>query len=236
MLANGAAMWFLPGELKTWLRCMLLLLAALALPGARADEWISEEYRCALTIPTQESWTAAMRQPLPSGEVIFHATSMVSSQGIMITHLADMPSTDIRNPAVLKRISELLEAQGWSIESSSQIVWKKRPFIQYITQRRDVVAGKLIGVVRVTPRGRSVFLITAYGKGEADRAEDPEFLRVMETFRFIDQSAAIVDHPEGPSAKLYRLAMLGSGGAAAMLIVAFAVTILLSRDGDGERA
>lgn len=236
MLANGAAMWFVPADLKTWIRCTLLLFAALALPRAWADEWISEEYRCAVTIPTQESWTAALRQPLPSGEVIFHATSMVSSQGIMITHLADMPSSDIRNPAVVKRISDLIEAQGWSIVSSSPIVWKKRPYIQYITQRRDVVAGKLTGIVRVTPRERSVYLITAYGKGEADRAQDPEFMRVMETFRFIEQSAAIVDHPEGPSAKLYRLAMVGSGGAAAALLVAFAVTVFLSRHGGEERA
>ena len=229
-------MWFVPADLKTWIRCTLLLFAAFALPRAWADEWISEEYRCAVTIPTQESWTAALRQPLPSGEVIFHATSMVSSQGIMITHLADMPSSDIRNPAVVKRISDLLEAQGWSIVSSSQIVWKKRPYIQYITQRRDVVVGKLTGIVRVTPRGRSVYLITAYGKGEADRAQDPEFMRVMETFRFIEQTAAIVDHPEGPSAKLYRLAMVGSGVAAAALLVAFAVTAFLSRHGREERA
>lgn len=201
-----------------------------------ADEWISEEYRCALTIPTQESWTAALRQPLPNGEVIFHATSMVSSQGFMITHLPDMPSSDIRNPAVVKRIKELLEAQGWGIESSSQIVWKKRPYIQYITHRRDSVAGKLVGVVRVTPRGRSVFVITAYGKGEADRAEDPDFMRVMETFRFIEQSMVIVDHPTGPSVRTYAFAMFGAGGAAAILVVSLATMLFRTRHGPEERA
>ena len=215
--------------MKTRIRFTLLLLVALTLPRAWADEWISEEYRCALTIPTQESWTAAIRQSLPSGEVIFHATSMVSSQGMMITYVPDMPSSDIRNAAVLKRIRELIEAQGWSIETSSEIVWKNRPFIQFITRRRDVVSGKLTGIVRVTPRGRSVYLITAYGKGEADRANDPEFMRVMETFRFVEQPTAIIDHPEAPSAKLYGIAMFGSGGAAAMLLVAFAVTLFLSR-------
>ena len=222
--------------MKTCIRFTLLLLAALTIPRGRADEWISEEYRCALTIPTQESWTAALRQSLPSGEVIFHATSMVSSQGMMITYVPDMPSSDIRNPAVLKRIRDLIEAQGWSIGTSSQLVWKKRPFIQFITERRDVVAGKLTGIARVTPRGRSVYIITAYGKGESDRSRDPEFMRVMETFRFIEQPMAIVDHPEGPSAKLYRIAMLGSGGAAAVLIAAFAVTMFLSRNGGEDRA
>ena len=222
--------------MKTRLLCTLLLLAT-TLPRATADEWISEEYRCALTIPTQESWTAAIRQFLPSGEVIFHAASMVSNQGIMITHVPDMPSSDIRNPAVMKRVRELLEAQGWSIEGEpKRIERKKQPFIQYITQRRDVVAGKLIGISRVTPRGRSVYVITAYGKGEADRAEDPEFMRVMETFRFIEQPVAIVDHPEGPPAKLYRIAMFGSGGAVVALLAAFAVTVFRSRHGGEDRA
>ena len=222
--------------MKKILHCTLLIFFSAALPNATADEWISEEYRCALTIPTQESWTKAIRQALANGEVIFNAASMVSSQGIMITYVPDMPSSDIRNPAVVKRIKELLEAQGWGIELSSEIVWKKRPFLQFITQRRDVVSGKLLGISRVTMRGRNMYVITAYGKGEADRAEDPEFMRVMETFRFIEQPTVIVDRPEGPSAKLYGIAMLGSGAAAAILLVAFAVTLFISRHGGEERA
>ncbi len=198
-----------------------MLSLAAWLPRAAADEWISEEYRCALTIPTKESWIAALKQPLPIGEVILHATSMTSSQGIMITYVPDLPSSDIRKPEVIKRITDLLEAQGWAIESSSKLVWKGLPFVQFIGQRRDVVAGKLVGVTRVTPRGKSLYVVTAYGKGEADRAEDPAFMRVMETFRFIEQTAAIVDKPEGPSAKLYRSAMFGAVTAAALLIGAF---------------
>jgi hypothetical protein len=201
-----------------------------------ADEWISEEFRCALTIPTQESWTAALRQPLPSGEVIFHATSMVSSQGIMIAHVPDLPSTEIGNPVVVKRIQELLAGQGWAIQSASQFIWKNRPFVQLIAQRRDVVAGKLVGVSRATLQGRSLYVITAYGRGEADRAQDPEFMRVMETFRFIELSAAIVDHPTGPSATLYRVAMFGTGTAAALLLCAFVITIRRTRDGTDDRA
>lgn len=205
------------------------MLAALLLPRGWADEWISEEYRCALTIPTQESWTAALRQSLPTGAVVFHATSMMSSQGIMITHLADLSSSDIRNAAVLKRITDVIEAQGWSIATGSQIVLQNRPFIQYIAQRRDVVAGKMTGVIRVTPRGRNVYIVTAYGKGDADRSEDPDFMRVIETFRFIDQPVPVVNHPEGPSAKVYRVAMLASAGAAVALVMAFAVTVFFSQ-------
>ncbi|MEO6786883.1 MAG: hypothetical protein ABI318_12190 [Chthoniobacteraceae bacterium] len=209
--------------MKTRLLCTLLSLLAAWLPRAAADEWISEEYRCALTIPTHESWAAALKQQLPSGEMIFHAVSMTSSQGIAVTYAPDLPSSDIRNPVVLKRIRELLEAQGWAVETSSQLVWKGHPFVQFISQRRDVVAGKQVGVTRVTPRGpTTLYLITAYGKGEADRAADAEFMRVMETFRFIDQSAAIADHPDRPPAKFYRGAMIAASGAAVLLICAFA--------------
>ncbi len=222
--------------MKRFLLCALPLIFAATLPRAAADEWISEQYRCALTIPTQESWAAALRQPLPFGEVIFHAASMASNQGIQITYVPEMPSSDIRNPTVLKRISELLEAQGWTVESNSHLVWKNRPYLQYILQRRDAVAGKLIGVSRVTPRGRSLYVITAYGKGEADRAEDAAFMRVMETFRLIEQVAVSTDHPEGPPAKFYKAAMLGTGAAAALLVCAFAGVLFLTRRGEEDRA
>ena len=226
--------------MKNILLCTLLLIFTATLPRATADEWISEEYRCALTIPTKESWKAEPPQSLPSGEVIFHASFMNSSQGIMITYMADLPSNDIRKPAVVKRVTDLLETQGWAIEISSQIERNKQPFIQFITRRRDAVAVKLIGVSRVTPRvtprGRSLYIITAYGKGEADRAEDADFMRVMETFRFIDQSAAITDHAERPSAIFYKTAMLGAGGAAALLFCAFGVVVFLTRQREEDRA
>jgi len=155
----------------------------------------------------------------------------------MITYLPNMPSSDIRNPAVQKRIKELLETQGWTIEGEPKKIERGRqPFLQYITQRQDV-AGKLIGIARVTPRpGKSLYVITAYGKGGADRAEDPDFMRVMETFRFIDQPLPIADHPTGPPAKIYRIAMFGTAGAIALLLFAFAGTWFRVRYGAQYRA
>ena len=89
---------------------------------------------------------------------------------------------------------------------------------------------------RATMRGKSLYVITAYGKGEADRADDASFMRVMETFRFVEQPSAIVDHPEGPPVKVYRLAMMGAAGAAGLLVIAFGVLFLLSRVRDEESA
>ena len=215
--------------MKTRFLCTLLLIFAATHPRAAADEWLSEQYHCALTIPTQESWATATRQPLPVGEVILHAVSMSTSQGIMLTYAPDMPSGELDNPALVKRITEVLESQGWSTEISSRMEWKNRPFIQFIMQRRDVVSGKLIGIARAAMSERNLYIITAYGKGEADRANDAGFMRVMETFRFVDQPTVLMDHPPGPSAKTYRIAMFGAGGGAAILLAAFVVVLFLAR-------
>ena len=236
MLAIRTLLWFVRADLKTRILCTLLLIFTAALPRAAADEWISEQYRCALTLPTQESWVAATRQQLPVGEVVLNAASMTTSQGIMLTYVDEMPSSDLKNPSLVKRITELLESQGWSIESSSPLTWKDRPWIQFIAMRKDVVAGKQLGIVRATMRGKSLYVVTAYGKGEANRADDAEFMRVMETFRFVDHPVASVDHPVGPSVKSYRFAMWGAIGGATMLIVTFAIVLLLLWRGAEDRA
>ena len=189
-----------------------------------------------MTIPTQESWTAGMRQQLPVGEVILNAASMTTNQGVMLTYVEEMPSGDLKNPALLKRITELLESQGWSTESSSALSWKGRPCVQFITQRRDIVQGKQIGIARALMRGKSLYVITAYGKGEASRADDPEFMRVVDTFRFVEQPVPSRTEPAKPSGTVFKIAMFGSGGAAAMLIVAYAVMILLGIRREKERA
>lgn len=229
MLAIRTAVWSARADLKTRILLTLLLIFSSAIPRAVADEWISDEYHCALTIPTQESWTASIRQPLPSGEIIFQAASMTTNQGLMITYVPDMPSADLNHPALIKRITDVLASQGWSADESTRIVWKEKAFIQFIAQRRDVVSGKLIGISRATMRGKSLYIITAYGKGEADRANDPNFMRVMETFRFLEQPVVVINTHAGPSEKVYRFATIGAVIAAGSMILAFGVVFLLSR-------
>ena len=235
-LAKGAALWFACADLKTLLLCTLLLIFTTTLPRAAADEWISEQYRCAMTIPTQESWTAGTRQQLPVGEVILNAASMTTNQGVMLTYVEEMPSGDLKNAVLVKRITEVLESQGWSTDSSSPLTWKGRPCIQFIAQRRDIVAGKQLGVARAVMRGRSLYVITAYGKGEANRADDPEFMRVVETFRFVDQPLPSLTDTAKPAEIFFKIAMLGTAGAAVMLIVAYAAMLILSLRAAKERA
>ncbi len=222
--------------MKTLLLCTLLLIFTTTLPRAAADEWISEQYRCVLTIPTQESWARGLLQPLPKGEVIFHAASMTTNQGVMLTYVEEMPSGDLKNPALVKRITEVLETQGWKTESSSPLTWQGRASVQFITQRRDFAQGRQIGIARALMRGKSLYLITAYGKGEASRADDPEFMRVVDTFRFVEQALPSRTGSEMTSPALHKFAMIGAAGAAAMLIVAYAFLTLLWMRREKERA
>jgi hypothetical protein len=236
LLANGTTLWFATPDLKIYLSRIALVVFAAWLPRAMADEWISEKYRCALTIPTQESWIPALIQQFTGGEMIFHAASMTSRQGIAISCVPGITSNDINNPKVLKRIEEVLEAEGWTVDSSTPLIWKGRRCVQFISRRQDVVGGKLLGVTRVMLRQSGLYVITAYGKGEADRAEDPEFMRVMETFRLLEESSTVVSHAEGASKRHYRLAMLGTGSAALLLAGAFAAVVFRVRRTAADRA
>ena len=222
--------------MKTLLLCTLLLIFPAILPHASADEWLSEQYHCALTIPTQESWTYGLRQQLPVGEVVLNAISMTTNQGVLLTYVEEMPSGDLKNPVLVKRITEVLESQGWRTESQSPLTWQGRPCIQFIAQRKDIVAGRQVGVARAVMRGRSLYLVTAYGKGNADRAEDSEFMRVVETFRFVDQPLPSQTGSAGPPAIFFKIAMLGAAGAAAMLTLAYAAMLILSLRSAKERA
>ena len=235
-LAKFAALWFGPADLKTILLCTLLLIVTTSLPRALADEWLSEQYHCALTIPTQESWTAGLRPQLPLGEVLLNAASMTSNQGIMLTYVEEMPSADLKNPALIKRIIEVVESLGWQTESSSPLDWKGRKCIQFIMQRKDIVAGRQIGIARALMRGKSLYLVTAYGKGEANRADSPEFMRVVETFRFVEQPQPIQIDSAKPPAIFFKVAMLGTAAAAAMLMLVYAAMLIISLRAAKEHA
>jgi hypothetical protein len=218
-------------RLKTRLLFILLFAAASLPPSALADDWISEKYLCALTIPTHESWTSGMRQELPAGEVVFHGVSMQSNEGIVVTFVPDMPSTNLRDPEVEKRVQEILVLQGWNLESGMEVTWKERQFLQFISRRRDALTGPMLGVSRATIRAGDLYILTAYGKGEANRAEDPKFMRIMNTFRFLDRPPRVIEQSTGAGHRLYKIGVVGSAAAAAFLIVAFAVTIFRSRHG-----
>jgi hypothetical protein len=218
-------------ELKTRIFSTLLLIAVAAPPLATADEWTSDKFLCALTIPTQESWTKGPQQDLPTGEVVFHGVSMQRNEGIVVTFVPEMPSTNLRDPEIERRIQELLILQGWTLESGIEVTWQGRQFLQFISRRRDAISGPMVAVSRATIRAGDLFVITAYGRGEPNRAEDPKFLRIMNTFRFLDRPQRVIEQSTGAELLKYKIALFGSASAAALLMAAFAVTIFRSRHG-----
>ena len=218
-----------PREVMTRL-LLLLLLAAAALHRAGADEWTSEQYHCALTIPTNESWTAGIRQPLPGGKVFFHAISMESGRGIVAAIVPELPSTDLRDPEVLKKVQEAIEAQGWTIDSGLEITWRDRQAAQLIARKKDKIAGNLIGVIRALVRAGDLYVVTAYGKGDASRAEDEDFMRVMNSFRFVERKERDGATTNEINVKFYHGGMIATLVAVVALVGAFAFTMYASRE------
>jgi hypothetical protein len=217
--------------LKTLLRITLLLLAAAGLPRAVADDWTSEKHLCALTIPTTESWTAGMKQALPVGEVILHAISMDTNEGIQVTFVPEMPTTELRDPDIEKRIQELLILQGWTLESGLELKWQDRQFLQFVGRRRDAVFGQMVGVSRATIRKGDLYVVTAYARGETSRVNDPKFMRIMNTFHLLDRATPVVAKPSDDQRPMHKFALLGTVGAAGLLLVAFAVMMYRTRHG-----
>jgi hypothetical protein len=211
------------------LRALLVLLGT-GLAPAVADDWISEEHRCALKLPDGESWLAGVRQAIPVGRVIFHSNAMQTNEGIMVTVIPDLPAREVAGPALIQRITETLTREGFTPEQPSQITWLDLPSFEFIARRRDSVFGLVLGVARATLRGTDLFIVMAYGKGEADKAKDPHFMRVLDTFRFVEGASSPQASRPGPGVGSYMAGAIACAVVAALLAVYFFVLMYTTRE------
>jgi len=217
--------------LKTRLLITLLSFVAAWLPQAIADDWTSEKHLCALTIPTSESWTAGMKQQLPNGEMILHAVAMDTNEGIQVTFTPEMPTTELRDPEIEKKVQELLIVQGWTPVSGMEVKWQDRQFLQFVSRRKDAIHGPMIGLSRATIRKGDLYVVTAYARGDTNRVEDPKFMRIMDTFHLLESRTPVVAKDDRSERRMQKFAVLGSLGSAGLLVAAFAVMMYRSRHG-----
>ena len=103
------------------------------------------------------------------------------------------------------------------------------PTFEYVARRNDSVFGLVLGVARATLRGTDLFIVMAYGKGEADKAKDKHFTRVLDTFHFVGADRMPKSTAPGPTAGSYRAGAVVCAAAAALLAVLFSVTLFISR-------
>jgi hypothetical protein len=207
----------------------LILFFCAGLVPALAADWSSAEYRCALKIPEHESWIAGPRQALPVGRIIFHSNAVRTNEGIMVTVVPNLPARELAGPPLLKRITATLATQGFTTGEPAQITWMNLPSFEIVAKRRDTIFGIVLGVARATLRGTDLFIVMAYGKGEGDRARDPDFTRVLDTFRFTETVSTPQGIRPGPSAGSYKAAAIASAAAAGLLAVLFFVMLFKTR-------
>jgi hypothetical protein len=60
---------------------------------------------------------------------------------------------------------------------------------------------------------------------------DPKFMRIMNSFHLLDRATPVAAKTDGGERPMYKFALLGTAGAAGLLIVAFAVMMYRSRHG-----
>jgi hypothetical protein len=195
-----------------------------------AVDWVSARHRCGLKLPEGESWLAGLRQRIPVGEIIFHSNAMRSGEGILVTVVPDLPARELAGPALIKRITETLASEGFTPEEPRQITWMNLPSFEVIARRRDSVFGLVLGVARATLRGTDLFIVMAYGKGEAERSADKYFTRVLDTFHFIDADRVLRNTQVGPSEGSYRAGSIICAVAAALLAALFWVVMSVTRE------
>lgn len=206
----------------------LIFFSTLGLLPAAADEWVSEQYQCALTIPVSESWVPGRQQQLPVGEIIYHSNFAQNNESIIVIVVPNVPTSDMSSQAFVKNMGEVLTSIGFAPEIYTTRVWLERPSGQFIAWRKDAVFGSSVGVARATVRERNLYIVMAYGKGESDRAEDKRFTRVMDTFHFIEKSPAQAAVQSELPAAHYRNGAIACAAAAVLLAALFCAVMFVS--------
>lgn len=208
---------------------LILLLLSFCAGTVVSAEWISPQHRCALKIPETESWIAARRPPIPVGEILFHSTAMRSNDGILVTVIPDLPARELTGDGLLRRITATLESEGFTPETPAAATWMHLPAFEVIARRRDSVFGTVLGVARAVRRGTDLFIVMAYGKGEADKSRDPYFTRILDTFRFVEPSALANTSRDGPSVGSYKVGAVACVSAALLLVTLFLLMVFKTR-------
>lgn len=205
--------------MKLLLAFFLLLVPLMGL----GQDIVLDTYECALSLPAGEGWQRGYAQKLPEGEMIFSATRPESRQVFAVSLLPDMPSTDITNPGIVARVLETLGALGYKPGTPAFIDWKGQKCVQIFARRDEAAARDFICVVRAVMRGRNIFVVMTVGRGDEDRVKDPLFMRVVESFRFLEAPAHTYSVYSSPFFSLYRISAYTCGGAAVVLVAIFIV-------------
>lgn len=208
----------------------LLLLIRLAATATLAADHISDQHRFTISLPDTESWMRGNVQPLGrDAEIVFSFVNMESREGVTVAMLPKIPTNNIMNQAVISRIIELLTLQGFTVLSHAPRTVNGLEHLEFVGRRTDENGKKIISISRGLLRDGTVYLTTFFGVGDEDRALDASFLRVINTFRLLDDRKAVATPEIDPMFSLYRPSYIACLSAAGVLALLFAIIMFRTR-------
>lgn len=203
-------------------RLLTFLLPFFLIASALAEEWRSDEHLCAITLPSSEPWQMGNATRVPAGEMIFSAANMESKQVVSVIVIPDFPTTNVNSQASVARFGEIVTALGFEIKSRTPMEWLGRSFIEITGLRAKDASGEQVLVARATIFQKKAYLVTTFGRGEESRIKDERFMRVIQTFRFMELDEKQQAAPS-PFMRYYRTGYIVCLIVMLVLIAAFAI-------------
>jgi hypothetical protein len=208
----------------------LLLLFWCLLADARADTWVSEQYRCELSMPNGESWSRRPAQLLSNGEMIFSATYPSLEQNIAVVVIPNIPvGGNLKNAGIISRILEVIQSMGFAISSHAPVTFNGEPYYEVLGRRDEGLGPRLVCVARAILRDDTIYIVATSGSGGEARAKDSHFLRVINTFKLVEETVRKTDPAKHPLFQGYRFVYKASFAGAVGLLGLGLLVVLFSR-------
>jgi hypothetical protein len=210
-------------------RIATLLLIILLLAPARAEQWISDEYRCSLTLPEGEVWVRGAPTRVPSGEMVYLSSHPETKQTVAVIVIPRIPSNVLNNPAVISRIMEDLVGLGFAVVGHAPVKIGDTEVLEFLATRKESATIDLICVARAIMRENTIYLTMTAAPGGEEKAQDKHFLRVIDTFTLANTTAVLRNPMLDPLFPNYRFTYIACAAAVAGLLFISVFVIFFSR-------
>lgn len=216
-LAPAAGLCILPSRLYR-MRLLVLLLLTLTL-RLRADELAFETYSCAITMPAGETWQRGLPQPIKGGETIYFVTQSEQKELFAICILPNVPALELSTEVASIALRTLGDF-GLQSKPPKLVNGKDHSYLQFIAKKPEM--NDSVCVARAALHDKTLYLLVMIGPGDAEKADDKHFTRIMDTFHFLNPDTAIPPLTADPLFGKYRLGAwvcVSIAGALALLFV-----------------
>lgn len=218
------------------MRLLLLFLFAFV-AVLRADELAFETYSCAITMPEGEVWQRGLPQAIKGGENIYLIYQPEENSRFAICVLNNVPAFDLNNEGVVSIALHALSDFGLQSQPPKLVRGEHISYLQFVAKRPDPGGAKPgakpekpdVCVARAYLHEKTLYLVLMIGPGDAEKADDKHFTRILDTFHFLDPAA---DGPPLTASPFFTLYYRGSYvcfGLAGLLATLFFIVMYVTR-------